>query len=116
MAPSDHDSTLVKYMKATIVNDLSTRYKGNNDFLHIATALDPRFKSLPFLTSNCRFEVFNRFALAASTSYEQKQPKKDKQVCQQDSATDESNLLVLPALSPENISTTSQQMKRQTDR
>ncbi|KAL3891329.1 hypothetical protein ACJMK2_003591 [Sinanodonta woodiana] len=108
MAPSDQDSTLVKYMKVTIVNDLSTRYKGNNDFLNITTALDPRFKSLPFRTNNCRFEVFNRLVMAASTSYGRKQPKKG----QHDSATDVSNHLVLPALSAEDISTISHQMKR----
>ncbi|KAL3869191.1 hypothetical protein ACJMK2_041902 [Sinanodonta woodiana] len=101
MAPSDHDSAMVKYVKATI------------DFLHMATALTPRLKCHLFLTNSNRFEVFNCWALAVSTFYGYNQPKKVKQTCQQNSAADVPLLPALPMLSAEDISiTSSHQMKR----
>ncbi|XP_026112867.1 zinc finger BED domain-containing protein 4-like [Carassius auratus] len=51
MSPGDQDSGTVKEAKAAIINDLAKRYTDPNlhDCLQIATALDPRFKSLPYL-------------------------------------------------------------------
>ncbi|XP_042613353.1 E3 SUMO-protein ligase ZBED1-like [Cyprinus carpio] len=51
MSPGDQDSATVKEAKAAISNDLAKRYTDPNlhDYLQMATALDPRFKSLPYL-------------------------------------------------------------------
>ncbi len=51
MASSAEDSTTIKEAKAAITKDLKGRYNdpGVQDYLHRATALDPRFKSLPYL-------------------------------------------------------------------
>ncbi|KAK3101955.1 hypothetical protein FSP39_007596 [Pinctada imbricata] len=45
------DSAPVKVMKNTIREDLQNRYQKQKDFLKVASFLDPRFKSLPFLES-----------------------------------------------------------------
>lgn len=51
MTPSDEDSATIKDAKAAITKDLEGRYRDPDlqDYLHRATALDPRFKSLPYL-------------------------------------------------------------------
>lgn len=55
MAPGDQDSATVKEAKAAITNDLARRYTSNlHDYLQMATALEPRFKSLPYLDDDFR--------------------------------------------------------------
>lgn len=51
MAPADQDCPTVKEAKAAITNDLTKRYTDPNlqVYLQMATVLDPRFKSLPYL-------------------------------------------------------------------
>ncbi|XP_052408630.1 E3 SUMO-protein ligase ZBED1-like [Carassius gibelio] len=60
MSPGDQDSATVKEAKAAIINDLAMRYTDPNlhDYLQIATALDPRFKSLPYLDEDSRDKLY----------------------------------------------------------
>ena len=56
----ENDSTAVKLMKRSIIDDLQHRYDAQADLLSIASFLDPRFKTLPFLTSDTeREEVYS---------------------------------------------------------
>lgn len=53
------DLPAVAAVKAAIVEDLQGRYEKQTPMLLRATALDPRFKALPHLTDELRFEVYN---------------------------------------------------------
>lgn len=57
MSPGDQDSATVK---AAITNDLAKRYTDPNlhEYLQMATALDPRFKSLPYLDEDSRDKLY----------------------------------------------------------
>ncbi|GAA6110367.1 E3 SUMO-protein ligase ZBED1-like [Tachysurus ichikawai] len=61
MTSSAEDSTTIKKAKAAITKDLKGRYNnpGVQDYLHRATALDPRFKSLPFLEEACVQKIYD---------------------------------------------------------
>lgn len=61
MTPSGEDSSTIKDAKAAITKDLGSRY-GNSDlqvYLHRATVLDPRFKSLPYLKEASVFQIYS---------------------------------------------------------
>lgn len=60
MSPGDQDSATIKEAKAAITNDLAKRYTDPNlhDYLQMATALDPRFKSLPYLDVDSRDKLY----------------------------------------------------------
>ncbi|XP_053177226.1 E3 SUMO-protein ligase ZBED1-like [Scomber japonicus] len=51
MAPDSQDSPTIRDAKAAVTKDLEKRYTDPDllDFLHRATVLDPRFKSLPII-------------------------------------------------------------------
>uniref|UniRef100_A0A8C4EH42 Zinc finger BED domain-containing protein 1 n=1 Tax=Dicentrarchus labrax TaxID=13489 RepID=A0A8C4EH42_DICLA len=55
------DSAMVREIKNVVRTDLMKRYKSvaEKKMLHTASALDPRFKGLPFLTEEERFDVYN---------------------------------------------------------
>lgn len=57
MQTKDDDSNGVKQMKNTIVEDLQHIYDHLKDFLTLASFIDPRFKSLPFLKDDSLKEV-----------------------------------------------------------
>ncbi|CAB1454289.1 unnamed protein product [Pleuronectes platessa] len=63
--PCEDDSTLVAEVKKVMASDLSTRYKGTRDALNIASALDPRFKELPYLEKEDREQVYAKLVLEA---------------------------------------------------
>ncbi|KAK6168330.1 hypothetical protein SNE40_020888 [Patella caerulea] len=63
MSPKEGDTNLIKQMKLAVVNDLSNIYKNIKSELLIATVLDPRFKSLPFLSEEETMEVFYNLSL-----------------------------------------------------
>ncbi|XP_053285888.1 E3 SUMO-protein ligase ZBED1 isoform X1 [Pleuronectes platessa] len=63
--PCEDDSTLVAEVKRVMASDLSTRYKGTRDALNIASALDPRFKELPYLEKEDREQVYAKLVLEA---------------------------------------------------
>ncbi|KAF3837927.1 hypothetical protein F7725_009695 [Dissostichus mawsoni] len=54
------DSTMIHAIKNAIKTDLLKRYNSEAEkkILHTASALDPRFKGLPFLTVEERLEVY----------------------------------------------------------
>lgn len=85
MQPAPYDSVMVKEMKSAVHQDLQkrylllfyktfmimrekrfivmwinfiSRYMGLKDELSLASALDPRFKALPFLSDDEREEIF----------------------------------------------------------
>lgn len=61
MTPSEEDSSTIKDAKAAITEDLEVRY-GNpelQDYLHRTTALDPRFKSLPYLEESSVQKIYS---------------------------------------------------------
>ncbi|KAJ8346464.1 hypothetical protein SKAU_G00278650 [Synaphobranchus kaupii] len=60
MAPGDEDSATLKEAKAAITQDLERRYTDPalHDYLQRATALDPRFKSLPSLDESSRVRLY----------------------------------------------------------
>ncbi|XP_057692515.1 E3 SUMO-protein ligase ZBED1-like [Corythoichthys intestinalis] len=49
---SEKDSVVIREMKQAFRNDLEKRYAGLDDLFNTAAALDPRFKSLPFLSDH----------------------------------------------------------------
>ncbi|XP_046542888.1 E3 SUMO-protein ligase ZBED1-like [Haliotis rubra] len=67
MAVTESDSGLVKSVKSAIVKDLKTRYTEPdiNKFLQEATALDPRFRSLPYHNEANRLLVFSALTMNA---------------------------------------------------
>ncbi|CAM4570315.1 unnamed protein product [Leuciscus chuanchicus] len=62
MKHSGSDSTVVKDIKAAIAHDFEDRHPDTDwaliQFLHMSTALDPRFKSLPFLDETTHDTIF----------------------------------------------------------
>ncbi len=62
MKHSGSDSTVVKDIKAAIAHDFEDRYPDTDraliQFLHMSTALDPRFRSLPFLDETTHDTIF----------------------------------------------------------
>ena len=56
-AEQPDDSGIVKEVKRALAQDLGKRYS-NKSFLQMASALDPRFKALPFLTEGGRDDIF----------------------------------------------------------
>ncbi|XP_060727287.1 E3 SUMO-protein ligase ZBED1-like [Tachysurus vachellii] len=61
MTSSAEDSTTIKEAKAGITKDLKGRHNdpGVQDYLHRAKALDPRFKSLPYLEEACVQKIYD---------------------------------------------------------
>ncbi|KAF1392192.1 hypothetical protein PFLUV_G00050010 [Perca fluviatilis] len=55
-------------MKAAMAGDLQKRYIDLKATLHACSAMDPRFKSLPFLTENERQEVYDGLIVEAARS------------------------------------------------
>ncbi|KAI4820497.1 hypothetical protein KUCAC02_028474 [Chaenocephalus aceratus] len=53
------ESAVIKEMKAALSGDLQKRYIDLKATLHACSAMDPRLKSLPFLTENQRQEVYD---------------------------------------------------------
>ena len=60
------DSATVKEMKAVMKNDIESRYEKQSGLLNLATALDPRFKTLPFLSDEAKFEVYSALTAEAA--------------------------------------------------
>ncbi|KAL2089183.1 hypothetical protein ACEWY4_016082 [Coilia grayii] len=52
-----NDSGIIKDIKNALAQDLGKRY-ANNTFLQMASALDPRFKALPFMSEEERDDIF----------------------------------------------------------
>ncbi|KAJ8343843.1 hypothetical protein SKAU_G00311720 [Synaphobranchus kaupii] len=66
LKPNEDDSAIVKEMKNVMVKDLSDRYSDVNDSLYKASALDPRFKELPFIEFEERECTYAKVAVEAA--------------------------------------------------
>ncbi|KAK0147119.1 Zinc finger BED domain-containing protein 1 [Merluccius polli] len=64
---SDEDSVVIKDMKQAFRNDLEKRYTGLDDLFYTAAALDPRFKSLPFLMDHDAERTFTSITAEATS-------------------------------------------------
>ena len=67
MKARDDDSALIKQVKKEVVNDFSTRYQDTctKKDLTVATLLDPRFKSTPFLSDKDRLDAYHEVTVQA---------------------------------------------------
>lgn len=67
MKAGDDDSALIKQVKKEVVNDFSTRYQDTctKKDLTVATLLDPRFKSTPFLSDKDRLDAYHELTVQA---------------------------------------------------
>ncbi|XP_069106896.1 E3 SUMO-protein ligase ZBED1-like [Argopecten irradians] len=65
MLEQENDDSITQAVKRAVVNDLAGRYKNNTDILTRATLLDPRFKTMPFLSDQERLEAFHQLELQA---------------------------------------------------
>ncbi|XP_078145354.1 E3 SUMO-protein ligase ZBED1-like isoform X2 [Centroberyx gerrardi] len=66
MSSVPHDSTVIKDLKTAVYNNLNSRYVALKDKLYVASALDPRFKALPFLSDEARDDTFSRLMTEAA--------------------------------------------------
>ena len=62
----DEDTPLITEMKKAFKNDFEKRYTHLEDLLHTASALDPRFKTLPFLSDEDAERIFLRISAEAT--------------------------------------------------
>ncbi|KAJ8349324.1 hypothetical protein SKAU_G00244540 [Synaphobranchus kaupii] len=65
------DSTITKEIKAAMVVDLQKRYLDLKETLYTCSALDPRFKSLPFLPEDDRQEIYDGLITEAASRSKQ---------------------------------------------
>ncbi|XP_051814939.1 E3 SUMO-protein ligase ZBED1-like [Acanthochromis polyacanthus] len=66
---SDEDTSLMTEMKKAFKNDAEKRYTHLHDLLYTASALDPRFKTLPFLSNHDAEKIFTNMAAEAAVLY-----------------------------------------------
>ena len=66
--PNTKDKALVRAIKKAIHDDLSSRYtsEAEKNLLSTASALDPRFKALPFLKEEKREQVYGNVIAEAA--------------------------------------------------
>ena len=55
-------------MITKIIYEMSLRYDAQKDILYAASALDPRFKALPFLSAKEQDDTFSRLQTEAATA------------------------------------------------
>ena len=65
MKEKHDDPPLIKQVKKAVVEDLSTRYQDicTRKALTVATLLDPRFKSAPFLSDKDRLDAYHELTV-----------------------------------------------------
>ncbi|XP_036957922.1 E3 SUMO-protein ligase ZBED1-like [Acanthopagrus latus] len=66
MALDAEDSSVIKELKTAVHDNLSSRYEALMDALCVASSLDPRFKTLPFLSDEARDAVFLKLTSEAA--------------------------------------------------
>lgn len=67
LRPKEGDSPAIAEMKSVMTADLQTRYTEQKEMLNVTSALDPRFKSFPYLTPGDRDNVFRKLTNVAVT-------------------------------------------------
>ena len=60
------DSAVTRDIKNTVSGELGKRYVSQRSFLCIASALDPRFRALPFLEEDQREDTYTTVAAEAA--------------------------------------------------
>ncbi|XP_054592246.2 E3 SUMO-protein ligase ZBED1-like [Nothobranchius furzeri] len=78
MTSLPEDSKVVKDMKNEIKKNLSTRYVNQTAMLHAASAVDPRFKALPFLGEEEQEHTFSRLQAEAVGGMEEEASNQDE--------------------------------------
>ena len=73
----DDDSALIKQLREEVVDDLSTTYQDTytKKDLTVATLLDPRFKSTPFLSDKDRLDAYHELTVQAVFALSSVKPK-----------------------------------------
>ena len=75
---SDEDSVVIREMKSEVSlqvrKDLEKRYTDLDDLYYTAAALDPRFKSLPFLTDHDAERIFTSITAEATSLHNNVNP------------------------------------------
>ena len=69
---TEEDSALLREMKETMARELAQRYEDVLRVLHTASALDARFKTLPFISGEEREAAFQSITYEASELWNQK--------------------------------------------
>lgn len=79
LIPKEGDISLVREVKNTVRTDLESRYQNDQvkRMLRIATFLDPRFKTLPFVETSERLEIKMAVVSELTTFIESKEGSKD---------------------------------------
>jgi hypothetical protein len=99
LVAKEDDSQTVAEMKKLMKKDLDERYKDKADFLNMVSAIDPRFKSLPYLTDQKKIDIFNNItqeaARLAGTKPKSVKTEKDDEGS---SPSGQSNLPSMPTL------------------
>lgn len=63
---TDEDTVLITDMKRAFKNDFDKRYTDVLDLLYTASAIDPRFKTLPFLSDHEAERIFTSISAEAA--------------------------------------------------
>ncbi|WAR07122.1 ZBED1-like protein [Mya arenaria] len=96
------DNAFVKAVKDAIVKNLLPRYTEPDllDMLHVAAALDPRFKSLPYISEGDRHDISKSMSkkAIAIASMQSDVKVKDEPSSPEDSSTGTAVMPALPAL------------------
>lgn len=73
----DDDSALIKQLREEVVDDLSTTYQDTytKKDLTVATLLDSRFKSTPFLSDKDRLDAYHELTVQAVFALSSVKPK-----------------------------------------
>ena len=71
MSPKEEDRAGIKEVKQVIEKDLNERYKDESvkETLNLSAALDPRFKSLVFLSADKKEEIISLLAVKAERQH-----------------------------------------------
>lgn len=70
---SPHDTQTVKDIKTAIAEDMAKRYSSDREMLSMASAVDPRFKELPFLSEAESSETYSRLTDAVAAAIKKQQ-------------------------------------------
>ena len=65
LAPTETDTNTVSEMKDAMASNLHDRYSDKRQQLNLASALDPRFKELPYLSAEEKEDVFSSLSMEA---------------------------------------------------
>ena len=113
LSHTDDDSQLVKQLKNAISADLAKRYKNEHlrDILLQTSALDPRFKTLPFISETEQHAVFSNLCLTA-VGFSSTCPQIKTEPCTQNESDQAGpSLPSLPVLPEQSTSSDSLQIK-----